>query len=300
MKKRLITAAVAIVYALVVIYFYDTPLLPISLCVFGIICMHELAGVMQIKSKAIIAFSMIYAGLIPLFMGGEAAYNRAALRFGWTVVELPFDMGIVWRITTIVYILAMLFALLEHYKTIRFEKTATMIFGALAIPYALNLLLRFSCLDYYFEKFTEGDGVFIFIYALIVCWTFDGGAYFIGSKFGKHKMAKNISPKKSWEGYFGGILFSEICCVAYYFLYNTFAGDNKTTVINCLMIAVASPFLATLSILGDLSASAIKRNFGAKDFGNFFPGHGGILDRFDSVLYVTPIIYILINIIALT
>jgi phosphatidate cytidylyltransferase len=85
------------------------------------------------------------------------------------------------------------------------------------------------------------------------------------------------------------------------FLFNLCIGkDNATVIFNgvfgYVFVLIATPILSTLSVLGDLSASTIKRNFGAKDFGNFFPGHGGILDRFDSVLYVTPILYGLVSV----
>ena len=295
MKKRIITAIVAVAYAIVALLLNRTPIIILSLSIFAIISMFELAKVMKVKSKTVKIISAVYAALVPIFMSGEAAYKNIADYFGWNN-NIPFNVSTVWRICIIAYVLTMLIAMLEHYKTMKFEEMATMIFGALAISYGLGLLGKFTFIDYYFAGFSHADGMFLIVYALVVCWTFDGGAYFIGRKLGKHKMAKNISPKKSWEGYFGGILVSEICSVGFYFLYYyVITGGTADKFVSCLAVAIASPFLSTLSILGDLSASTIKRNFGAKDFGNFFPGHGGVLDRFDSVLYVTPILYVLIS-----
>ena len=295
MKKRIITAIVAVAFAiLVVLLTHKNPiflLVPIS--AFCVICVRELVNVIKIKSKMLKFTSMIYGAIVPILMCFESMY------YSFTGVRLSINFRTILLLVTIAYVLTMLNSLLKHYETTDFETVATLIFGTLCISMGLSLLPVLSQLYYYYPNvFNKGDSMFVFIYSMVVCWTFDGGAYFIGSKFGKHKMAPIISPKKSWEGYIGGIVIGEICCIAYFLLFKHFAAaDMKPEIFNVLMIAIISPILATASITGDLSASTIKRNFGVKDFGNFFPGHGGILDRFDSVLYVLPIVYVIAKVI---
>ena len=113
----------------------------------------------------------------------------------------------------------------------------------------------------------------------------DTFAYFTGYFLGKHKMAPNISPKKTWEGAAGGIIGSVVLCGAFGLI---FYSDHGEIWLHCLVIGF---FGALFGMAGDLIASAFKRKMGIKDYGNLIPGHGGILDRFDSVLLVAPVVY---------
>ena len=107
-------------------------------------------------------------------------------------------------------------------------------------------------------------------------------AYFTGYFLGKHKMAPHLSPKKTWEGFFGGILGGTLVCGIFGLIF------VKEAIIHCFIIGlIASVF----SVFGDLTASAYKRSMGIKDYGKLIPGHGGIMDRFDSVLYTAPVVY---------
>ena len=109
----------------------------------------------------------------------------------------------------------------------------------------------------------------------------------IGSKFGKHKLCPEISPNKTVEGAIAGIVGCIISLLIYTFVLNKLCGFG----INYVNIGLISVFVAIFAQLGDLVASSIKRNAKIKDFGNVLPGHGGVLDRIDSVLFVAPIIY---------
>ncbi|MBE6807106.1 MAG: hypothetical protein E7527_03705 [Ruminococcaceae bacterium] len=130
-----------------------------------------------------------------------------------------------------------------------------------------------------------------------IAWVSDTGAYFVGTFLGKHKMAPKISPKKSWEGFFGGWVISVAFAVGLFFLrieINPFnpGGIFKTPLLFVPVVVVLAP----LSVVGDLCASVIKRRTGIKDFGNIMPGHGGVMDRFDSVLFIAPLLcYALYN-----
>ena len=130
------------------------------------------------------------------------------------------------------------------------------------------------------------DGIHTVFYALFIVWSTDTGAYLIGKGFGKHKLAPRISPHKTWEGSFGGSILAMIVGTLwlYYFPIHAYSG---------IVMFVITIFLSIVSQFGDLVESAIKRHYGVKDSGKILPGHGGILDRFDSLLFVLPVLHLL-------
>lgn len=125
--------------------------------------------------------------------------------------------------------------------------------------------------------------VFALLLPFIIAWATDTGAYFTGYFLGKHKLAPEMSPKKTVEGAIGGIVVAMLITVAYgYILYGSF---NTIGVIKYAILGGAG---SVVSQIGDLAASCIKRDFGKKDYGTLLPGHGGLMDRFDSVLFAAP------------
>ena len=149
----------------------------------------------------------------------------------------------------------------------------------LALLYVSSPFILIQILIWYYLSVDYGDiyiwgGSEIILQILFVTWTFDSFAYIIGVKFGKNKILPSISPKKSWEGFIGGMIITIILTFLYY-------QYNEEGFINYLLMAIIIPFLATL---GDFIESAYKREAGVKDSGNLIPGHGGMLDRMDSLL----------------
>ncbi len=136
------------------------------------------------------------------------------------------------------------------------------------------------------------DGLAYVLLPLVISWMSDTGAYFVGCRIGKHKMAPIISPKKTWEGFFGGWVVSIGCTALFGAVYQWLA--NVQLAVSPLQMALLALFLAPLSVCGDLLASKIKRQYGIKDYGNIMPGHGGVMDRFDSVVFIAPILYVLL------
>lgn len=128
------------------------------------------------------------------------------------------------------------------------------------------------------------DGVSLMFIPFIMAFCSDTGAYFIGVFFGKHKMCPNISPKKTWEGFIGGILIAIVGMILYGVIMNCAYGYQVNYVWTVLYGLIGS----VGSVFGDLLMSCIKRQTGIKDYGKLIPGHGGILDRFDSVLVTAP------------
>jgi phosphatidate cytidylyltransferase len=136
-------------------------------------------------------------------------------------------------------------------------------------------------------------GQFIYFLTFIIPWVTDTFAYFSGRLFGKHKLIPEVSPKKTVEGSVGGTLFAVLLTVLYGFV----IGKVSEATPNYLALAVVALAVSLLSQCGDLVMSLVKRRFGIKDYGKLFPGHGGVLDRFDSVVITAPTLYFLTTLI---
>ena len=135
----------------------------------------------------------------------------------------------------------------------------------------------------------DGNGLALLCYVFVVVWSTDIGAYMIGRKIGKHKLWPVISPNKTWEGSIGAVICALICSAIYVAL----VPMNQPQV---TMIILAF-FLSIVGQMGDLVESAYKRFYGVKDSGKILPGHGGILDRFDSMLFVLPVMAAVLGIV---
>jgi phosphatidate cytidylyltransferase len=163
------------------------------------------------------------------------------------------------------------------------ENIAITIFGVLYIIYPFSLLNFFVYPDLPLNNRYDPT---LLIYLFILIWVYDSGAYLFGVTFGKHRLFERISPKKSWEGFFGGWFLTLVFAVA---LHHFFPGFDMV-----FMLSIAS-IIAITGTFGDLVESMIKRNLGLKDSGKFLPGHGGLLDRFDSILFASPFVYLYIT-----
>ena len=186
----------------------------------------------------------------------------------------------------LIILTSMIFHLIQYEKGQNQSGTdfAITLAGALYLGWVGSYLLSLRSLS---------DGLWWFMIALPSVWAADTSAYFYGSKFGKHKMTPRLSPKKSWEGYLAGIITGPLIGLA-------FAAIARTQVdqyagITLLRGAILGFSLAVLTPLGDLGASMIKRQFGVKDSGKIFPGHGGAFDRVDTWIWAAIISYYMIT-----
>ena len=130
------------------------------------------------------------------------------------------------------------------------------------------------------------NGNYTFVLVFVAAWVCDSFAYFTGRFFGKHKLAPHLSPKKTVEGSIGGIFFAVLGCMLYGFVVEKVAGIGA----NYLVLAAIGLILSIVSQIGDLWASLIKREYGVKDYSQMMPGHGGIMDRFDSIIAISTIL----------
>jgi phosphatidate cytidylyltransferase len=144
----------------------------------------------------------------------------------------------------------------------------------------MNLLVTLLLIN---EKF----GMMYVILALCAAWISDTGAYFTGTFFGSRKLCPEISPKKTVEGFIGGIAADIVVMLLASLIFGLIAGVH----VNFLWLMFTAAVCSVSGVLGDLSASLIKRQRGIKDFGNIMPGHGGVMDRFDSALFTIPVFF---------
>lgn len=173
----------------------------------------------------------------------------------------------------------MLLAIPVFNKKHDFASSGVTMLGILYVPLFFGYL--------YLIRSMPGNGVYLIWFVFIIAFLSDTFAYFIGRKFGKTKLSPRVSPKKTVEGAVGGILASTLGCTIYGIALDAYMIAN-IPIIHLLVMGVVG---SIISIIGDLAASSIKRNVGIKDYGNIMPGHGGVLDRFDSILFVAPLIY---------
>lgn len=282
MKVRIITGVISALIVIMLLVFTGLGYLGAMSIPMGVICAiaaYEIMRVSKCKNKILTAVSMVVAAIVPAYVDfGIQKY-------------IPVPLSVI----IIIYVIALLLIMLKNYDTTKFENVAMALFASLAIPGSLGTLFKIRNLSVdYPQYFQPSHCVFLILCAMYCAWMSDTWAYFVGSKFGKHKLAPKISPKKSVEGAIGGVVGTVLFCVVTYFVCDATCFRNDT--LNVWMIIGCSIILAILGMCGDLSASVIKRNFGEKDFGNLFPGHGGVLDRMDSILVTLPALYVMIEI----
>lgn len=183
------------------------------------------------------------------------------------------------------------------------KSTISLIFVYLYSGLLLGLTLSLRLLSHYalYETgYTEflNRGFYLFVYLLITVMFTDMGAYFIGCSIGKHKLCPTISPKKSVEGAIGGIVIGTLFGFLFYFLVNkyvvSFSFFGFDTKYEWLIVLIVTILLTVATEIGDLVASKLKRHYDIKDYGNLFPGHGGVMDRFDSLIFAGALLYALL------
>lgn len=274
MKQRIITGALFAIFMIAVAVLSGTLVYPFVFTLFSIIGAVEMLNCIGTKNSPIISVpSLIYAAVCPVI-----AYN--------------FRYGVMFAITA-VYLVVMLTSLVFKNEKIKTEDvctTFTMI-AYTTICFSSLIRLRYVTTDIGADT-GETIGQFFFLLVFVAAWITDTFAYFTGVFFGKHKLCPKISPKKTIEGSLGGVLFCVIAFIVYGMVVKNI---NPTLMPNYAGIAVVGLCMSVLSQMGDLLASVIKRTYGIKDYGNLFPGHGGVLDRFDSVLILAPFLLLLIE-----
>lgn len=269
MAKRLISTGIGIIILLLVMISNNIYVFNIALTIISLMGIHEFYN--AFRSKGIKAnYIMGYIMTIGIFF---VNYN-----YNFITNEL-IKTFLIFIIPILVLILfcKSVFSGMKN----NIEDIAITIFGLIYIPF----FLMFVTLTRQMEM-----GEYLIWYILAGAWVTDSFAYLIGTTFGKHKFSK-ISPNKSIEGSIAGIVFTAI----FYGIYTNYL-IGKGISLNVAEMIIVGIIISIISQIGDLAASAIKRHCGIKDFGTIMPGHGGILDRFDSIILISPFVYIFLQI----
>ena len=280
MLKQRVLSAIIMILAVFIALFGLSPL-PFTLALSAIIILGmwewaQFAGFKRPITRAIVGFVTLGLLLFPIMASTD--YIQATRFLTDETTPLLFLGGIWW-------ILASLFVI-SYPNSARFwanSVSAKLIFGfCTLIPFLIaTLALRFY--QYNLDTF---QGIYILLYVFLLVWGADSGAYFVGRALGKHKLAPKVSPGKSWEGAIGGVITSAVIA----FLFLTFTPKNIFgKEIEILPFILLSVLTVIISIFGDLTESMFKRQAGIKDSSNLIPGHGGILDRIDSLTAAVPV-----------
>ncbi|MBD5142395.1 MAG: phosphatidate cytidylyltransferase [Oscillospiraceae bacterium] len=266
MKQRLISASVGIVILVAVLILHKTIVFPIALAlVVGIILFELIRAIGGLEFKLATVGVMIY-GMFSLL---EYLEIFLKIRSKLDIVLLPICLALVF------------WDYMRHPKNFLVEQGAFMIASMILVPYSIKFLILFNFQEH---------GLFYVMLALCGAWIADSGAYFSGIALGKHKLCPEISPKKTIEGFVGGLISNAVIFVLIFLIYAK-CNAMDFNIWQGLKSALLGLVCAGVSVLGDLTASVIKRQKGIKDYGNIMPGHGGLMDRFDSVLFVIPAFY---------
>lgn len=267
MRKRIISAVIGIsaIIAVIVLSLW----LPISIDIF-LSCACALAVYEFVKAIKTIGLYQISV----LSIAFSFLYPMLAFYGAGTII-------------CYVYTGLMLAMMVFFHSKILFKNFAYTYSMTLIITLSLSCVIQMKDAD-------PAHSTFYFVMSLALPWLADAGGYFVGSFFGKHKLCPNISPKKTVEGAIGGVVVCILATLGFALVFDLWIYGDKVSVnyINMAIIAAAG---SILSILGDLSFSVIKRSYKVKDYGDIIPGHGGILDRVDSIICFAPFFCVIIG-----
>ncbi len=267
MKTRIITAIVAICILVPILVFSNTIILPIAAAICGLLAVFEIAGCVGVRKKLCLA--------IPTYLFSAAIFVMLTLT---ACCKLAVPVA-VWFAVIYAYVFLTFAFTMFSKGNIKFSQSAELI--------ALTAYVLVGFLSIVFLRLNVEMGQYVYLLIFLGAWMTDTGAYFVGVFFGKHKLIPEVSPKKTVEGAFGGVLG----CIVGYVVFALIIDHFFDVTVNYLILVLLAIVISVISQCGDLIASYVKRERGIKDYGFIFPGHGGIMDRFDSIIAVAPVIY---------
>ena len=266
MRTRIITAVVALAAFIPVLIFSHTWAFPIAMAILSAIGAVEMLACIGMKKWHLTSLTLIVAAAFPVL----------ARVFGASENFMPVFVAVFF--CYLIIILALCVFSKGKYDVGEAGISFTMVFYV-AASFTSIVLLR-DC----------EIGAYLYLLAFLGPWMSDSAAYFCGRAFGRHKLIPDVSPKKTVEGSIGGIIFTGIAFAVYGAF--TLVGENGG-VLSYVILFIMGALTSGVSQIGDLIASLIKRKYGIKDYGKLFPGHGGVMDRFDSVLITSPVLLII-------
>lgn len=266
MTKRILSAAVGLALLAVILLYYNTIIFNIAISAISFLATFEILHATKFFDKKTLSIvCLLFAMLVPFL-------TLLDFRQSYT----PFILS---------FILILFILLLRYHSRIKIEQVGLAFMVSTLIPLSLTTMI-------FLRDMAAANGRFVLLLALAGAWIGDTGAYFVGTFLGKHKLCPTISPKKTVEGFIGGIVATSVSFVIMGYIYTLYKASGGVEIqVNYVLLFVLGIICDLLGVMGDLSASIIKRQYEIKDFGNIMPGHGGVLDRFDSVLFVVPFMY---------
>lgn len=283
MLTRIISGAVGVVILAVVLYFHNTIVLPIAVALIIAIMLYELLRAVKMhKCIPVLIASEVCGMSMPFiydnyYISSDNSTDSAIRHINSIMTNISFAVTMLCAFVIFV-------TWLKKHKEIRYEQIFFVLAVMILVPQAMSTMVRINNSD-------KENGLFLLIMGLCGAWIADTGAYFSGVALGKHKLCPEISPKKTIEGFIGGILTTGIVYAVAFTMYYGGKFNLQYTLITFALGVVC----AVIGTVGDLSASMVKRQIGFKDYGNIMPGHGGLMDRFDSILFVLPAFYTFIT-----
>ncbi len=262
-KQRLISSIFIILFFAPLLIFSNIPLL-----------LNAVVAILSIIATYELLISTKYIEGKPLFI--IAAVIAAVMQFLPELGRRSLTGGIIC-ITVCIFVLGMI-----NFGKYSLEHITVSLYLTSVYSYFFSTMIFIRRMDL---------GEFLIFFVFIGAWTTDTGAYLVGSKFGKHKLIEKISPKKTIEGAVGAIITCSLCFLITAIIMSSFF-NVRTNYLGFIILGAVTSVVAQF---GDISASLIKRTFKVKDFGTLLPGHGGVMDRFDSVLFVSPFLYIVFS-----
>ncbi len=259
--KRLISGIVLVVFAIIFLFLGGLPLFFVSLLVslFGLFELYRVFGL----EKTPLALVGYFATVIYYLLTAARREDRVIL---FLIVTLLFLLTI--------YVLT--------YPRYNVGNISRIYFGIFYVGVTLSFVYQLRAMP---------DGIYLVWLSIISAWGNDTCAYCAGRLFGRHKMAPILSPKKTIEGAVGGVIGSMLLG----FLFAMAFGDRLIFVANPRLVCIMACVIASITaVIGDLAASAVKRDYDVKDYGDLIPGHGGVLDRFDSLMFTAPAVYFVV------
>lgn len=276
MKKRVITSIVAVAGIFPFFWFSQaleptnplTYLFPLLFAAISFVSVWEMMYCLKLNKVYFISIPLYFIALgLPMLARVMRNDMQGYLRLAFFVA--------------LVLLLYYFACIVFHFGKVNLASVALLYMSSLYIVAANSGVIILRDID--------GVGRFVYLMPFICAWTTDTFAYFTGRLFGKHKLIEAVSPKKTVEGAVGGF----VCCAGVTMLYGFIVGRCFGVMPNYLALGIGGATIGIVSQIGDLIMSAIKREYGAKDFGWMLPGHGGLLDRFDSSMAVTVIVLII-------
>ncbi|MGI6452085.1 MAG: phosphatidate cytidylyltransferase [Syntrophomonadaceae bacterium] len=257
LKTRVITALLGIPLVLAVLYLGGVIWI-VFFSLLAALALFEFFAMMKAKNFTPLMLPGFLLLMVILFYQLQPAFLTHAILFIVTIIVLCFVL---------------------LYPRITLADVAISLFGVFYIGFLFHFVIQMGKLP---------DAFTIVLLAFVLTWASDTGGYLFGKAWGKHKMVPSLSPGKTWEGALGSVLLSTFISLAFFHFYAV----DKYNLAYALLLGIMASVIAQL---GDLFMSGIKRFFGVKDSGKIIPGHGGVLDRFDSFILVAPWIFIVFS-----